>query len=240
MDYRLITECGNREVNEDYVVAETSGNINCFVLCDGLGGHSMGDVSSEIVASSLTNFFKEHSETDKDIVSEGLEKAQKELLDKQIELNLRDDMKTTAVVLLTDENSAIWAHIGDSRLYLFHKNKIVLRTLDHSVPQMLALAGDIKESKIRKHPERNSLLRVMGAEWNARKYEISDRVSLDKCQAFLLCSDGFWEYITEKKMCRFLKKCRNANEWMNFMLEEVRKNAVGEVMDNYSAIAVII
>ena len=126
------------------------------------------------------------------------------LIKKIEKTHLKNSMKTTAVVLLTDNEKAIWAHIGDSRLYVFRKNKIVLRTLDHSVPQMLVSSGDIKEKEIRNHPDRNRLLRVMGVPWKRQEYEISEIRSLSECQAFLLCSDGFWEYITEKMMCKYL------------------------------------
>ena len=63
-------------------------------------------------------------------------------------------------------------------------------------------------------------------------------MKLEDCQAFLLCSDGFWENITERKMCKFLKKSKNVKEWMELMKKEVAKSGMGDNMDNNSAIAV--
>ena len=241
MNYRLMTETGNREINEDFAQAVMLPDQGCcFVLCDGLGGHGKGEVASETVTRALIRHFQQNPVQTRENISAALEAAQAELLHQQDVLHQRAAMKTTAVLLLINHQSAIWAHIGDSRLYLFYKNKVVLRTIDHSVPQMLVLAGEIKEKQIRKHPDRNRLLRVMGAEWSGQRYEISEPRPLTECQAFLLCSDGFWEYIEEKKMCKLLKQSANADEWMQKMYEEVRKNGMQEDMDNHTAIAVIL
>ena len=238
MEYQLYTSVGSREINEDYIAAaEADGNV-CLVLCDGLGGHGQGEVASKMAAETLIRAFREKPVISEDEISRALDAAQASLLAEQDRQHLKNELKTTAVALYIGTHSAVWAHIGDSRLYLFYRNKLVLRTLDHSVPQMLVLAGEIKEKQIRQHPDRNRLMRVMGAEWGDRKYEISAPAELDQCQAFLLCSDGFWEYITEKTMCKLLKKSKSVQEWLNLMKEEVSRNGQGQDMDNQSAIAV--
>ena len=115
-------------------------------------------------------------------------------------------MKTTVVMLCVSGNNAYWTHVGDSRLYFFRKGKLVLHTKDHSIPQMLVAAGEIKEKNIRRHPDRNKLLRVMGTDWEEPQYAVSDPIELQEGDAFLLCSDGFWENIVEKQMQKCLKK----------------------------------
>ncbi len=136
-----------------------------------------------------------------------------------------------------DGNKVQWGHVGDSRLYAFAKNKVKLRTLDHSVPQMLVFAREIKEKQIRNHPDRNRLLRVMGIEWEKPMYELAEQTQLEKYQAFLLCSDGFWELIDEKQMCKLLKNSSTVEEWMQAMVEVIKQNGIGKNMDNYTAIA---
>ena len=121
---------------------------------------------------------------------------------------------------------------------MFYKNKVKTRTLDHSIPQMLVLAKEIKEDMIRNHPDRNMLLRVMGVEWDEIMYELMQPISLKKCQAFLLCSDGFWELIDEKEMNAQLRKSNSVEEWLDNMVKIVEDNGKGKNMDNYSAIAV--
>lgn len=237
LQYRMITDAGGREVNEDSVGCFQSGENHCFILCDGLGGHGMGDVASQTVRDVFEDKFRNHHEY-AHFLKEAFEDAQNALMQKQATCKVRNRMKTTAVALVTDNKHAYVGHIGDSRLYIFAENEIELRTLDHSLTQMLVLTGEITEGEIRNHPERNILLKSMGIEWEKPMYQLMQPLNLEECQAFLLCSDGFWELITESKMLSLLESSRNVEDWLEKMTIEVRENGKGRKMDNYSAIAV--
>lgn len=241
MSYNLVhatyTNNGGRQVNEDSLGVFTNGINNCYILCDGLGGHGMGEIASSLVVDVFEDQF---SKTDDvvNFIGHTIAASQDILMAEQKKQNASKKMKTTAVGIVTDDRNAYVGHIGDSRAYIFSKNKIKKRTIDHSIPQMLALSKEIKEEQIRNHPERNMLLRVMGVEWEEKMYELMAPIPLKKCQAFLLCSDGFWELITEKEMCEQLKKASSVDEWLSNMIQIVKKNGMGKNMDNYSAIAV--
>ena len=140
--------------------------------------------------------------------------------------------------MVTDDKNVYIGHVGDSRAYVFHHGKVKTRTLDHSIPQMLVLSREIKESQIRNHPDRNIVLRVLGVEWEEPMYELKEPMHLKNGQAFLLCSDGFWELIEEKQMCDLLKRSASPEEWLMQMAQVVKTNGMGRNMDNYSAIAV--
>jgi len=239
LTYKQITHIGDREHNEDSVTCIESGGNYCFVVADGLGGHGRGELASQKAVEIFGQEFEASHESNFDFVNKGFSSAQSEIMALQVAHGDKMGMKTTAVCLSIINGMCQWGHIGDSRLYLFKKNKIILRTLDHSVPQMLALSGDIKDKHISVHPDRNRLLRVLGIEWDSPRYEVSDEAPLADCQAFLLCTDGFWELIQPKLMCRFLKKSSSAEEWLEQMTAEVEKNGQGKNMDNYTAIAVI-
>lgn len=237
LTYAVFTHTGDRDVNEDSIGVCQNGQNNCYILCDGLGGHGMGDVASSLV----TEFFKdqfEKTENTANFLGKTFMASQECLMAEQKARNANRKMKTTAVALVTDDRNAYIGHVGDSRAYVFCKNKVKCRTQDHSIPQMLALSGDIKESEIRNHPDRNILLRVLGIEWEEAKYELMAPIPLKKCQAFLLCSDGFWELIEEKTMCELLKKANTVEEWLDSMAAVVHENGAGKNMDNNSAIAV--
>lgn len=104
---------------------------------------------------------------------------------------------------------------------------------------MLARAGRIESDEIRYHPDRNILLRAMGTEWEKPMYEIDALDPKTEYDAFLLCSDGFWEYIDETKMCSLQRSAHNVEEWMSAMIEIVKTNGFNHNMDNYTAIAVM-
>lgn len=235
--HAVFTNVGGRQINEDSVGVFKNGENNCYILCDGLGGHGMGDVASSLVVAVFEDQFRKTDDA-VNFLGQTFVASQDILMAEQKARNAKRKMKTTGVAVVTDDRNAYIGHIGDSRGYVFYKNKVKTRTLDHSIPQMLVLSREIKESEIRNHPDRNTLLRVMGVEWDDIMYELMSPIPLKKCQAFLLCSDGFWELIDEKEMCAQLKKAHSVEEWLNNMISIVQTNGIGKNMDNYSAIAV--
>lgn len=237
LKYAVFTNVGGRQVNEDSVGVFQNGGNNCYVLCDGLGGHGMGDIASSVVVSVFEDQFRKTDDA-VNFLGQTFVASQDILMAEQKKRNAKRKMKTTCVAVVTDDRNAYIGHIGDSRGYVFYKNKVRTRTLDHSIPQMLVLSKEIKENQIRNHPDRNTLLRVMGIEWDDIMYELMAPIPLKKCQAFLLCSDGFWELIDEKEMCAQLKMAHSAEEWLSNMVRIVQMNGEGKNMDNYSAIAV--
>lgn len=235
--YTVFTDRGGREVNEDSARVFEKDGKKCLVLCDGLGAHGKGEVASALVVEAVGQIFNSAQKIDEDFLRSAFQLSQEALIDEQIRQDAKTDMKTTAVAMYIDGNKVQWGHVGDSRLYAFAKNKVKLRTLDHSVPQMLVFAREIKEKQIRNHPDRNRLLRVMGIEWEKPMYELAEQTQLEKYQAFLLCSDGFWELIDEKQMCKLLKNSSTVEKWMQAMVEVIKQNGIGKNMDNYTAIA---
>ncbi|MGN0158192.1 MAG: PP2C family protein-serine/threonine phosphatase [Brotaphodocola sp.] len=237
VSYHLLSNRGDRENNEDNVGMYQVEQNFCFALADGLGGHGKGERASEIAVEETVIEFAEHGVGEERMAS-AFERAQRAILTEQKEDVTAMDMKTTLVLLHVEADQIRWGHIGDSRLYYFQNGKLIKRTLDHSVPQMLVAAGQLKEKNIRNHPDRNRLLRVLGVDWDSPKYQIAESEPRTGRQAFLLCTDGFWELIDEKKMTHCLKKAKTPEDWVDQMEAIVRKNGHGVNMDNYSAIAV--
>lgn len=237
MDYCSISKLGHREINEDSVGTFICDNGAGFVIADGLGGHGNGDIASQIAV----NEFKKALECNTELsisqrLDEAIHNAQDAILLEQAHHNSPLQMKTTLATVILKGKTAICGHIGDTRVYVFRHNKIWMRTLDHSVPQMLVLSKAIKEKDIRDHPDRNKILRALGVAGTV-KYDLFE-FETKKTQAILLCSDGFWENILEAEMCHLLKKSQSVHEWLNQMCKIVERQAIKQNMDNYSAIAV--
>ena len=160
--YAVLSEVGEREINEDSVgFAPVGKDIGIVILADGLGGHGRGEDASALVTTASKEVFRYYY-NQKDCLERCFMESQKRLMKKQADENARQDLKTTLVLLRIVNGYVQWGHVGDSRLYYFKNGKIVKRTLDHSVPQMLVAAGEIDEKEIRHHPDRNRLVRVMG------------------------------------------------------------------------------
>lgn len=242
ISYYGMSKLGKREKNEDYYNIWQEGQRYLFALADGLGGHRKGEVASQVVVETSIDVVKKNS-VDELILDKCFMEGQKNLLEEQKKNNAINDMKTTQVLLYINNNIARWAHVGDSRLYHFRTGlfpRVIERTLDHSVVQNMALSGQIKEKEIRFHEDRNVLLRVMGTDWDTPKHKLSNSIELKKNDSFLLCSDGFWEWIDEKKMMACLKKASTPKQWIDMMEKIIVDNVGDNSCDNYTAIAVFV
>ncbi len=240
IEYATVTEIGEKEKNEDAVRVFINQPLSTygFVLADGLGGYGNGDIASNFVSDCVGAAIENTDGFGGVFLDQCFDTAQEMLMEEKEAKGLHS-IKTTMVMLLITDKIAQWGYIGDSRLYHFRNGKQLSRTIDHSVPQMLAISGQIKEKDIRHHPDRSVLLRAMGAEWDAPAYEIAQRhLKTIKGDTFLLCSDGFWEWIDEKTIIKILKKDLSAYDALREMTAEVKANGTGKGMDNYSAILV--
>ncbi len=238
LTYSYFSDRGDREVNEDAVGVSSDCEKGCYVLCDGLGGHGYGDIASRVVIENALSFYSKNSNLTDDKLSELFDFAQLSLVAEQKKSGAYKHMKTTAVILFVSGEKVLCGHSGDSRLYAFANGEIVFRTLDHSVPQMLALSGRIDESEIRFHPDRSTLLRALGTDAEKKQYEVRD-ITECAADAFLLCSDGFWELIDEINICSCLECASSAEEWLSLMRNVVENANLEKTADNRSAIAIL-
>lgn len=238
LKYSFISEKAGREVNEDRVGVKSADGRVCLVVCDGLGGHGMGDRASEIVVRSFCDISEDNIPVN-EFHRMAFALAAENMFKAAAEDSSLAGMKTTAVAFYAAGKECCWSHIGDSRLYAFRNNEIAAVTKDHSVPQMLVDSGAITPDEIRSHPDRNKILRAVGTNGIMPDFEVSFTADMSNYDAFLLCTDGFWSHIDEKKMCRLLKNSSDADSWLRHMAKIVKRNGEGKKADNYSAIAFI-
>ena len=173
------------------------------------------------------------SRADKDMLTGLIRKANEAVLAIQTPACA---MKTTAVVLTVEDNKAVWAHVGDSRLYHFYNGKLVFQTKDHSVAQMGVLLGDITPDEIRFHPDRSRVLRALGQDGEL-KVDAAERELEKGKHAFLLCSDGFWEYVLEPEMEQDLSAAREPDEWIERMRKRLNERIPEDNDNNTAAVA---
>jgi|GEM_PF-164101 len=234
-----INNPGGRTSNQDYadfIVLERE-RVACWVVADGLGGHMGGETASKTAVEVILNSFKQNPECTAEAVKRYMQTAQNELVRIQGQNPRLSQMRTTLVMLVTDFEHMVWGHIGDSRLYQLEDGIIRFQTKDHSVPQSMVAAGDIKADQIRHHEDRNRLLRSMGQPESFRPEILEFRKKLYDGDAFLLCTDGFWEYVEEPEMELDFAKAKEPKEWLQKMESRILNKAEGE-FDNYTAVAV--
>jgi serine/threonine protein phosphatase PrpC len=233
-----ISKPGGRVKNEDAWGSEQMNrHAGCWVLADGLGGHGGGDAASRLAVEHSLAAFRRNATVAPQTLEYYLASAQAAILAGQKGTATLSQMRTTLVILLSDFHTALWAHIGDSRLYYFRAGRLILQTLDHSVPQALVDAGALQPDMIRHHPDRNQLLRSLGSADPLHPTLLAQPVALAAGDAFLLCSDGFWEYVLEAEMEKELAEASNPKAWLTRMEAHLLWRAPAW-HDNYTAVAV--
>ncbi len=235
MEYSFFTDKGDRKVNEDFFGFASYDDRYMFILCDGLGGHGMGDQASQFAVEYIKDYFLSCPDAEA-FAATVIEKTHYALRRKQEDTNMTGKMRTTCVILVLSGNRGISIHVGDSRLYRFRENTVVSRTRDHSIPQILVLTGEIEEEEIRCHPDRNKVLRALGDDHENLKCDIS-HFEVKPGDTFLLCSDGLWEPVREEEMVQALKSSESVKDWLEKMAAIARVNSNEKKMDNYTAIA---
>ena len=227
---------GGRDYNEDSVRFLENNGVCVVVVADGLGGHGGGQIASSVAVDHLTEAFFLNPVIDPEYIKHLFDEVNTKVLDKQ---NPSQQMKSTGVALFINDGFAIWGHAGDSRLYHFENGKLISQTLDHSISQMAVFSGEITADEIRTHEDRNKVFRAFGGT-ESIKAEVSPPQSITSgSHVFLLCSDGFWEYVLEAEMELDLAENETANDWLKAMIQRVSERAPDN-NDNYTAAAVFI
>ena len=229
------TNQGGRDHNEDSVRCWTGEEgRGVFVLADGLGGHGKGEVASALASDVLLEGCVRRPPDQAEMLVL-FQKANRTVMNHQ-KFPGQEDMKTTAVALSIHEHTAVWGHMGDSRLYRFSGGTLAQFTRDHSVTYMKYLGGEISYMDICHDDDRSSLLRVLGRDPCKPEAAQSETAPGD---AYLLCSDGFWEYVYREEILADLLKAETPQTWAESMLlRHIRR--VPEGNDNFSLITVFV
>lgn len=229
LDYHIFSNAGDREINEDAAGVRLLPDGGRFVLADGLGGHQNGQIASKAVVKYLLK-------VEGIPLPERMENANAGVL--KLQEQSRSRMKTTAVALTISGDRAEWAHVGDSRLYYFRADRMVSVTEDHSVAYKKYRAGEITRAQIGQDEDQPQLLRALGNPRDAQA-EFGSAGSLLPGDAFLLCSDGVWEYLLDEEILVDLLKSETAKAWAEQLLLRVMER-VEPGHDNLSLIAIML
>lgn len=228
---------GGRSYNEDAVGSKTTGGYGIFVVADGLGGHQYGKDASNCVVDTLLKEWSPEEENRDQWLARQIARANRRVLALQEEK--KSVLKSTVVVLAVDGRRAAWANVGDSRLYCFHRSRIFCYTEDHSVSYKKYKAGEITREEICWDEDQSSLLRAVGNKERCEPDVYRYDRRLEAGDAFLLCSDGVWEYLRDEEILIDLLKAENAQQWAELLLLRIMERIDGK-NDNLTLLALMI
>lgn len=240
----MLSRRGGRERNEDACGHWGWGRPGqegpvCGVLADGAGGHGAGDVASQTAVAAVLESFAARPACEPARVRELIDLANRAVVAGQAASEATRDMRSTLVVWLCDpaRATAAWGHSGDSRLYCFRNGRLLMRTRDHSLYQSMIEAGLADPAALRGNPQRNVLIACLGSVEHFEAEVLAQELALSAGDAFLLCSDGFWEPLAEEEMESALQQASSVQAWIDALEQAIARQArAGQ--DNYSALAV--
>ena len=195
---------GDRDEQQDRVALFTAPRAPGYmlaILADGMGGVKGGAMAAEqIMLTARQNFDQfsplTHSVEDllKTIATES------HTIIKLIGMSADSEPHTTMVALvLTPERDAIWAHVGDSRLYRFRGPNFAEHTIDHSLVETMVAKGELTREDAKNHRMANYLVNGLGG--NKEPYvTFGSFQNLQAGVSFLLCSDGLWHYFSNPEL----------------------------------------
>ncbi len=230
-----VSRKGGRRINEDSVGKITKNGMTCVAVADGLGGHSAGEVASKTAVESLFRSFSESPSLSEDKLRGYVTDAHNAVREKAMTDPDYLHMSSTIAAVIIKGRRAVWCHVGDSRLYRFSSGRIAEVTEDHSLAFRDFKEGLIEYDDIRRSGNQNKLTNAVGL--YIEDMAVSGIRPAGSETSFLLCTDGWWEYVTEDDMEETLRESRNSREWLEKMLD-IRESRAGEGSDNYTAAAI--
>lgn len=180
---------------------------NAFVVCDGVGGHTKGEVASNFVATNTIKAVNNNGINNAQEIQEILKNVQQELNHMLVENPEAEGMGTTFCGLFKTEQAFHTAHIGDSRLYYIKpKEQVLWHTWDHSLVSYLVQTNEITREDARFHPQNNRISRAIIAKESNKvaKADITTLTNIEKGDLFFLCSDGVNEAWTDLDLISLL------------------------------------
>lgn len=208
-DFYQLTSPGDRKTNQDYMANIIQDDYALFVVADGLGGHQAGERASGYFCKGLLQLAPKYSKMVAQEPEAVFEKWIDSAIDEMSMLFAGDRVAemahTTCAILYIQDNLVLSAHCGDSRVYRLNYNEILWRTRDHSITQKLFDEGEVSEREMGFHPEQNRLTRSINV-LRTHSPEISLHGKILQGETFILCTDGFWEFIKPEELLKLAQK----------------------------------
>src|SRR5450830_1895248 len=242
--YRLTASTGihkgDRDYQQDQVILLNHSRVSgCVlaVLADGMGGRSGGRKASDQVMMTAKQLFERYAPETGDAAATLMQLVQEAHTVIKLTAISSEEVphSTVAAFLINPGGDCYWAHAGDSRIYHYHGNKFIKRTMDHSYVQTLVNRGELTEAQANVHPQSNILLGCLGTE-NDPPVSTHFIPQLHAGDVLMACSDGVWHYFTSDEIGSILSTL-SAREATEFLIEKARSRGHGSG-DNLSLVVV--
>jgi serine/threonine protein phosphatase PrpC len=236
-----------RPDNEDALLVAMPERL--FVVADGMGGRSAGDVAAHLAVDELLAFFQyqrvnpraawpfsidRRASFGANLLRVGIQVANQKLRQAAAADQALFRMGATLGALAIGETQLVAAHVGDVRIYRLRGGALARLTRDHSViEEMRAARPDLDPTALAVMAPRNVVTKALGS-----KDELDPTVYVNSFQRgdlYLLCSDGLWGSVDDERIAE-LATCSPDLEQACQALLDAANDAGGP--DNVTALLV--
>ena len=203
------------------------------IVADGMGGMSGGALAAEQVirtAKQAFDLFSPQTDSVEKLLA-GIAHDAHTIIKLTAISSEKKPHSTVVALVITAERTAVWMHVGDSRLYRFDGPNCAERTVDHSYVEMLLQQGKLSREEAQNHRLSNVLVSALGSHETEPQVTIRRHEGLKAGDAFLLCSDGLWHYFADKELAAAVavNSPRQASE---MLINKVRERTTDGKGDN--------
>lgn len=197
-----------RGINQDAYYADRG----LFILADGMGGHTAGEIASSLAIQSVRSFLESKRpsspalDIEKSLV-QAVRIANEDILEDAERHIEHGDMGTTLVIAWAVGSCLWYTHVGDSRLYRWNGQARTLGALtkDHTLVAELVAKGSLSPEAAEQHPYRHVLSRCLGR--SDLEVDLVQKIPLTPGDRYLLCSDGLTREVSEQEIAQTLSAC---------------------------------
>jgi serine/threonine protein phosphatase PrpC len=198
---------GARPYNQDRIAYSYNKDALLAVVADGMGGHRHGEIAAQLAVKTLAEAFERMAmptlKNPAQFLRDYIFQVHEAIDNFMLANDLLDSPRTTIVAAVLQNNKLYCAHAGDSRLYHFRDGRLLYRTEDHSIVQMLYNRGQITQEEMLSHPDRNKVYNCLGGE-KTPDIEVAEPRALRDGDILLLCTDGLWSAMDEARLGEIL------------------------------------
>jgi protein phosphatase len=186
-----------RKRNEDALSVDVPNGI--FLVADGLGGHASGDVASRVAIETTKRIMAAAISIPDSSISDSFRdaivKADFAIAEEIYRDPTKKNMASTFVGCVIRDDTAVVAHVGDSRAYLIRDGNIEQIDIDHSWVFEQVSIGILTPEEAKVHPFRNIVTKVLGS--GAGCEPSVNEIKLIDGDRIILCSDGLSGPVTD-------------------------------------------
>ena len=205
-EHSFRTDTGRqRTANEDAYYAHAP----VFAVADGMGGAQAGEVASRIAADSFGPT-ERRDESPEVFLRSIAERANERIHSLAQDDSSRSGMGTTLTAAMVEGDDVSFAHVGDSRGYVWRDGELKLLTSDHSLVEELRRQGRLTPEQAEDHPQRSIITRALGPEEAVEVDTLS--FSARPGDVFLLCSDGLTTMVKDDTIASILEESSTLDE----------------------------